>query len=246
MQPTVWLKPGILIIYGASLDADTHKHHSIQIVWPTSNSVCQLEESEIFGPLIINSKVKHQLQMEAGWILLIEPKSDLGLHLKDRLGKRAALSFEHIDPISGERPVLSDDPNILLSPLFNKLDLKLDFASIASEITDKRIQQLLANLKRCLPEGCLKPTSWRAAEVASSLHISESRFLHLFSEQMGIAWRPFLLWHRMICAINAIIKGASVTEAAHLAGFSDSAHLSRTFRSHFGMSIRESLSLFPK
>jgi len=246
MLPTVWLKPGILIIYGASLDADTHKHHSIQIIWPTSNSACQLEEGEIFGPLIINSKVKHQLHMEAGWILLIEPKSDLGLHLKNRLGKRASISFEHIEPISDERPAPSDDPSVLLSPLFNKLGLELDYASITSEITDKRIQQLLARLNSCLPEGCLKPTSWRAADVADSLHISESRFLHLFSEQMGIAWRPFLLWHRMICAINAIIKGASVTDAAHLAGFSDSAHLSRTFRSYFGMSVRESQSLFPK
>jgi len=246
MQPTVWLKPGILIIYGASLDADTHMHHLIQIVWPTSNSACQLEEGETSSPLIINSKVKHQLRMEAGWILLIEPKSDLGQHLKDRLGKRESIYFEHVDPINDERPAPSDDPSVLLTPLFHKLDLELDFANIAIEITDKRIQQLLANLNNCLPDGCLKPSSWRATEVARSLHLSESRFLHLFSEQMGIAWRPFLLWHRLICAINTIIKGASVTDAAHLAGFSDSAHLSRTFRSHFGMSVRESLSLFPK
>jgi AraC-like DNA-binding protein len=30
--------------------------------------------------------------------------------------------------------------------------------------------------------------------------------------------------------------GASLTEAAHAAGFSDSAHLSRTFRRMFGVS----------
>ncbi|MFT7261376.1 MAG: AraC-like DNA-binding protein [Glaciecola sp.] len=246
MQPTVWLKPGILMIYGASLDTTTHKHQAIQIVWSASSAVCKFDEKEISGSLIINSQIEHQLQMEAGWVLLVEPKSDLGQQLSDRLGQCDAMPIEQITPFSNEQPRSSDDPRVLLSPIFNKLGLELDFAGTATEISDKRIQQLLASLNNCLPEGCLKPTSWRAAEVAESLFLSESRFLHLFSEQMGVAWRPFLLWHRMICAINAIIKGSSVTDAAHMAGFSDSAHLSRTFRSLFGMSIRESQSLFPK
>jgi len=48
----------------------------------------------------------------------------------------------------------------------------------------------------------------------------------------------------MNCAIAAIAKGASATDAAHLAGFSDSAHLSRTFRRFFGMSLRQANSIF--
>jgi len=246
MQPTVWLKPGILIIYGASLDAAKHKHHAIQMVWSASSTACIFNEHEISGPLILNSQVEHQLRMEAGWVLLVEPKSDLGQQLSSRLAQREAMSIEQTPSFSNERPRASDDPSLLLSPLFNKLGLKLDFTDAGSEVSDKRIQQLLDRLNTCLPGDCLKPTSWRAAEVADSLFLSESRFLHLFSEQMGIAWRPFLLWHRMICAINTIAKGSTVTDAAHIAGFSDSAHLSRTFRSFFGMSIRESQSLFPK
>ena len=31
------------------------------------------------------------------------------------------------------------------------------------------------------------------------------------------------------------MRGANLTEAAHLAGFADSAHLSRTFRAMFGV-----------
>jgi AraC-like DNA-binding protein len=34
-----------------------------------------------------------------------------------------------------------------------------------------------------------------------------------------------------------IASGASYTEAAHLAGFADSAHLSRTYRRMFGMKL---------
>ena len=76
--------------------------------------------------------------------------------------------------------------------------------------------------------------------------LSESRFLHLFSQELGITWRPYLLWRRMMCAIQAIINNSSATEAAHLAGFSDSAHLSRTFRTTFGMTITQALALFKK
>jgi AraC-like DNA-binding protein len=246
MRPTIWLKPGVLIIYGASLDAATHKHNAIQLVWPTLSSVCKFNEDEISGPLIISSQVEHQLQMEAGWVLLVEPKSELGEQLSDRLGQCDAVPIEQITPLSQDHPKPDDDPILLLSPLVNKLGLKPVHAGSANNVSDERIQQLLANLNSCLPGDCLKPASWRAREVAEGLCISEGRFLHLFSEQMGITWRPYLLWHRVICAINALTKGSSATDAAHMAGFSDSAHLSRTFRSLFGMSIREGLSLFPK
>ena len=82
--------------------------------------------------------------------------------------------------------------------------------------------------------------------MANQLALSESRFLHLFSKELGIAWRPYLLWRRIICVIQALINGSSATDAAHLAGFSDSAHLSRTFRNNFGMTIRQAHTLFKK
>jgi len=246
MRPTVWLKPGVLIIYGASLDAAIHKHHSIQLVWPTSSAVCKFNADEISGPLIINSQVEHQLQMDAGWVILVEPKSELGQQLSDRLAQADAVPIEQVAPLSKVRPEPGDDPIPLLTPLTTKLSLKLEFAGTASNVTDERIQQLLANLNTCLSGDCLKPANWRASEVAKGLSLSEGRFLHLFSEQMDIPWRPYLLWHRMTCAINALARDSSVTDAAHIAGFSDSAHLSRTFRKLFGMSIRESQSLFPK
>ncbi len=48
----------------------------------------------------------------------------------------------------------------------------------------------------------------------------------------------------MMCAVRAILNNTPATEAAYLAGFSDSAHLSRTFRKNFGMTIRQAKALF--
>lgn len=249
MQPTVWLKPGILIIYGASLDAANHKHNAIQLVWPKGESLCQFEEGEVKGPVVINSQVKHQLSMEAGWVLLIEPQSHLGQQLCEDLAQQPFAAAPDPGDYSLAPPTSGEDPTALLAPLFLALQLDVTTFDLTTSdtytttLTDVRIQQLLLDLDQCLQGECLKPIGWRASEVANTLALSESRFLHLFREQMGIAWRPYLLWRRTICAAHAITKGKSATEAAHLAGFSDSAHLSRTFRSLFGMSIREAKHL---
>jgi len=245
MSPTVWLKPGILTVYGAALDAGKHSHNAIQVVWPSGKSLCRFDGYEINGPLIINAQVEHQLQMDAGWILLVEPKSDIGQQLCDILNQQPASSIPGLGRQTKISPKHGDDLSALLSPLFSALalDTTLIESNTSSALTDKRIQNLLTELDQCLLGDCLKPSSWRASEIAGRLALSESRFLHLFREQMGIAWRPYLLWRRTICAINAISKDQSATEAAHLSGFSDSAHLSRTFRSLFGITIREAKHL---
>ncbi|MCW8832588.1 MAG: helix-turn-helix transcriptional regulator, partial [Colwellia sp.] len=180
-----------------------------------------------------------------GWVLLIEPKSRLGealsIHLAGQLFKTIRSSF-----FTGSKPsTLMQELAEPLAPLFSELNINSQYLlANESAVTDKRIQQLLTQLNQCLQGECIKPSSWRACDVASQLALSESRFLHLFSKELGVAWRPYLLWRRMMCAIQAIKHNASATEAAHLSGFSDSAHLSRTFRHNFGMSIREAQTLF--
>ena len=253
IKPTVWIQTGVVIIYGNSFDAAPHNHHAIQIIWPQKNSLGKLtmpRQNDISGLTIIDSKAEHQLQMSAGWILLVEPKSDLGQELSSKLAGHSFKTFGPCFSTAIKPPTKAEDIGKLLTPLFQQLTLTKQYLlnnilfTNHSTVKDQRIQQLLTKLNQCLHGDCIKPANWRAAEVASQLALSESRFLHLFREELGIAWRPYLLWRRMTCALQAIINNTSATDAAHLAGFSDSAHLSRTFRKTFGMSIRQSLTLF--
>jgi AraC-like DNA-binding protein len=71
--------------------------------------------------------------------------------------------------------------------------------------------------------------------VAAVVHLSPSRFRHLFVGEMGLAFRPYVLWLRLNRAVEAFAAGESLTTAAYRAGFADSAHLSRTFRRMYGM-----------
>ncbi len=76
------------------------------------------------------------------------------------------------------------------------------------------------------------------AQVAAAVNLSPSRLRHLFVEEVGISYRGYVLWRRILVAVDAMMRDRSWTDAAHEAGFADSAHLSRTFRRTFGISPR--------
>lgn len=242
MKPSVWLQVGVIAIYGTSLDAVSHKHHAMQLIWPAKDSETRLNGDLLKGPAILDSQVSHQLVMAEGWVLLVEPNSLLGDALHQILDQQAIkhLTFTNHFQLPSSGLGLTQ----LLKPLFESMFLPLKaLSNNESAIEDARIQRLVSDLDLCLKGECIKPASWKASEVAAQLALSESRFLHLFKDQLGIAWRPYLLWRRSLCAVQVMSTGASATQAAHLAGFSDSAHLSRTFKSHFGMTIRQAHSL---
>ena len=54
-------------------------------------------------------------------------------------------------------------------------------------------------------------------------------------EHTGLAFKTYMVWRRLFRALEAYAEGSTLTEAAHHAGFADSAHFSRVFRRYFGM-----------
>ncbi|MFZ5444545.1 MAG: AraC family transcriptional regulator [Myxococcota bacterium] len=86
---------------------------------------------------------------------------------------------------------------------------------------------------RLLREDPSRAASLRA--LAADVGLSEGRLMHAFTESIGIPLRPYVLWLRLQRAASAIVTGQSVSEAAAWAGFSDAAHLSRSFKRAFGM-----------
>ena len=75
----------------------------------------------------------------------------------------------------------------------------------------------------------------RLEEAAACAGISASRLTHLFSEEVGLPFRRYVLWARAKRALSEVRGGATLTRAAVASGFSDAAHLSRTFRRMFGL-----------
>jgi AraC-like DNA-binding protein len=75
----------------------------------------------------------------------------------------------------------------------------------------------------------------RLTSLAARAGLSPSRFLHLFKAETGVPLRRYRIWNRMRAAVRASGDGASLTEAAHAAGFASSAHFASAFRDMFGM-----------
>jgi AraC-like DNA-binding protein len=71
-------------------------------------------------------------------------------------------------------------------------------------------------------------------DIATAAGLSTSRFQHLFTAEVGVPFRRYRGWQRLRNAIRCAAAGASLTEAAHAAGFADQAHFSRAFRAAFG------------
>lgn len=107
--------------------------------------------------------------------------------------------------------------------------LGLKAAQAERAVFDPRIAQCLSTIRARLDQPL------RLAELARTLNVSESWLAHRFTDEVGVPIRRYVLWQRLWRAVELALKGATLTEAAHAAGLSDSAHLSRTFRETFGV-----------
>lgn len=97
------------------------------------------------------------------------------------------------------------------------------------EPRDPRIAAAVAHLRAFPGE------THELKDVAARAGVSPSYFLHLFKEQTGAPYRRYRLWIRMGFALRVFRAGRSLTDAAHEAGFSSSAHFSTAFAQMFGM-----------
>ncbi|WP_406278079.1 helix-turn-helix transcriptional regulator [Nocardia sp. NBC_00881] len=77
--------------------------------------------------------------------------------------------------------------------------------------------------------------SVRGSDVARQLGVSATRLTQLFIEQVGLPLRRYILWLRLHIARTRAMAGDDLAAAAHPAGFSDTAHLTRTCRRTFGL-----------
>lgn len=87
----------------------------------------------------------------------------------------------------------------------------------------------------------------RLTEAARLAAVSPSRLTHLFSEEIGIPFRRYVLWLRLRRAAEAASSAATLTDAAMVAGFADLPHLSRVCRSMFGVnpSVVQNMQFIP-
>ena len=102
-------------------------------------------------------------------------------------------------------------------------------------LIDPRVERALSALDQQLAGKV------SAQALAETAHLSLSQLERLFTHQLGVPVRRLVVWRRLRVALQLALGGSTLTEAAHAAGFADSAHFSRTMKQLFGVTAGASL-----
>jgi AraC-like DNA-binding protein len=137
-----------------------------------------------------------------------------------------ALFAELSKHISGSKGAFSVSDNSIRLTILDQLDRCIEFP----DRFDNRISESISYINSHVEEELNLTT------LAQLVHLSPSRFSHLFKEHVGITLQKYVLWTRLKHATNAFIQTeANLTHAALIAGFHDSSHFTKQFKHFFGV-----------
>jgi AraC family transcriptional regulator len=236
----VMWRGGSLWIGHANEPTDFHSHHAVQITLSLSeNGVRHRLRNEDWGThfaVIIAAHESHSFEARGEFVAMIfvEPTSREGRVLQQRCGDEGILSLAK-GALAHESASLTVAYNNAateseLIACAHAVIAKLAAANTVNVAAlDKRIERAIEVLRQRIDKPVL------LAEIAEAAFLSPDRFRHLFVEQTGMRFRPYVLWLRIEVALAAFAAGSNLTEASTAGGFADSAHFSRTFKRMFGI-----------
>lgn len=233
---SLWIMEALPARGGTINSTDYHSHHAIQITLSLGGMFeLRTSEAAIRSAAAVAPDVNHIFEAEGLLAMLfVEPESQRGRAIANSLFQNATLvpvAEEMVADLARRLRDAYKSPVVdeaVLETLGRSLVDNLAGFSFA-DLPDPRIQKMIAFAASHL-DGPMSLSV--AARIAG---LSASRARHLFVEQTGLQFRTYLLWLRINRAVGLFSSGSSLTAAAHEAGFSDSAHFSRTFRRMFGL-----------
>lgn len=217
-----------------------HTHHAVQVTLALRGSFSiETRDGRVTGnAAIVAPDTEHTFEATEGVIahLFVDPDGRAG-----RLLRRTTCSGANLVPVAAS--TLADVPSLLLADYEDRDAPRLQLVAIGRGLIarlvpdggpDERPEARVRKMCVWAAARLDKPVS--LADAAAHVGLSNGRARHLFVESTGLPFRTYLLWLRLTKAVDLFSAGASLTDAAHAAGFSDSPHLSRTFRRMFGIS----------
>lgn len=81
-----------------------------------------------------------------------------------------------------------------------------------------------------------------AVDAAARCHLSVSRFLHLFRDEVGMPFRRFRAWRRARSVLHVVNQPVNLTHVALDAGYPDATHFCHTIRQFYGLRPRDLFS----
>jgi AraC-like DNA-binding protein len=231
---------GGAIFIGTAGAFPAHAHQAIQICFLFEGRIrlraTDADEWRDYDVALVPSRQSHGMdgsRVHPGATLFVEPETREGRilterYLRDGLTEldRAAFNAELLELRAA---ALERRGATAIVERARALVRALTQHAEPSLTSDERIVRAVKYINEHLTEPIT------LAAVARVAFLSPSRFRHLFAEQTGMRLREYVLWRRFVSVWELRMRGTSLAEAAHAAGFADSAHLARTSRRMIGI-----------
>lgn len=231
---------GGAIFVGTAGAFPAHAHQAIQICFLFEGRIrlrtSDADEWRDYDVALVPSRHSHGMdgsRVHLGATLFVEPETREGRILTERYLQAgiAEVDRTQVDPAllelraaalgQGKPRAIVEQARALVQALAQHVEPSLT--------SDERVLRAVKYINEHLAEPIT------LAAVARVAFLSPSRFRHLFAEQTGMRLREYVLWRRFVTVWELRMKGVSLAEAAHAAGFADSAHLARTSRRMIGI-----------
>lgn len=214
-----------------------HAHHAIQITIGIDGDVRIRAAAGAWRPVrgvIVRADAPHAFDGDGvtGAMLFVDPESRHGRWLGSSLTEDVTVVPERrLEPCVRELRTFYERPleGMEVGALVRHCVESLCAGPPPQRRLDDRVAGVLDRIRSA--------TDLRLTldEAARSVFLSPSRFAHLFTDHVGLPFRRYLLWRKLTRAMVEVSRGRTLATAAHAGGFSDSAHLTRTFYQMFGI-----------
>ncbi|MGH7442500.1 MAG: helix-turn-helix transcriptional regulator [bacterium] len=238
----VFLWPGRGLVLSSTIVATLHRHAALQLtlgldgpfrVRPRGGSWRSTEVA------LLVSGAPHELdgqgRVQANFY--VEPESQLGRELAAKFLGSNALGLPPAEAFAKQRRGL-----LALSrrkgtaeeawAVYKAVTGNLRGVELPGPAADERVVKALRIFRG------LEDKHISAGDLAKQVFLSESRLSHLFSEQLGMPIKRYLLWLKVVAACERVNSDDNITQAAQTAGFTDGAHLTHSLRHLIGVSPR--------
>ncbi|MEO8856075.1 MAG: AraC family transcriptional regulator [Burkholderiaceae bacterium] len=223
---------------GGGAPISPHSHYAIQLVIGAPSGLRvqfgHRGEWHFCAAALVPSRAVHSIDVsgcDLSIVLFIEPETPAGRALSVRLQGQFELLDADAIAVSVKRLERAwrverscDAVKSVGMHLVREIS-----GTIPREPSDPRVLAAIAYIRQRPDQPVSLP------EVAKAAHLSPGRFRHLFVEETGMPLRTYVLWRRLLHVWELLMNGDTLSSAAHAAGFADSAHLSRTARTMFGL-----------
>lgn len=226
------------LFYSSSVTS-MHCHNAMQIVFDIQHNFrCRLKNGlwKNCNCAIIKENAPHQLNTNDSvqLIIYLDSNTEIAEAIKSRYLREDDICYPELgifqitSTVELQKSIISPQP-LVLEKLISGI-----LTYLSGKYQHNRIDERVALVEQTI--ALSHPDDFTSKDLAEKVYLSESRLRSLFKEATGISLHRYYLSSKFRFAVNQIIMGNTIKDAAIRAGFTDSSHLQKMMLKHYGIS----------